>query len=260
MSANDYAKRAAERRKSGDLAGELADYDKLIEIVPHNSRAYGRRGAYYFRQGQWELALEDFRQSSELSPSESPDTYLLIWAARAQMGEREAADEELRRDIGSKGRGTSENASTPLPVAAPETFNQAAALFETGKGTLPFPHGKHSKELPSARFEHLRTTGPPSLRGWPLATAQFLIGEMKEKDYFSFPPPPYGNFPSRLKFWPAGKHSCEALFYAGLKRLVDGDKKKAIAYWQECATADGPRLLLEREFAQTELQNLSKEK
>jgi hypothetical protein len=54
----------------------------------------------------------------------------------------------------------------------------------------------------------------------------------------------------------SGKRSCEALFYAGLKRLLDGDKKKAIKYFKECATADGPNELTERELARARLRSM----
>lgn len=252
MEAADYAKRAVERRKSGDSSGELADYDKLVELDPNEGNTYWLRGACYFRAGRWEAAAADFRRSAELAPSGFRDGYgsLFVWAARAQMGERAAADAELKEVMHRR------ESITQPPTVAPEEFDKAADLLETGHGRLPARRERHSKELPSARFERAYSSTSGRLSGWPLATAQFLVGEMKEKDYFSFPPLAYREPATRLTFWPTGKHSCEALFYAGLKRFVDGDKKKAIAYWQECATADGPKWAVEREFARAELQNV----
>jgi hypothetical protein len=168
------------------------------------------------------------------------------------MGERDAANKEIETKMF---RSADESKAHALLNGA-DSLDKAAGALETGKG-LPSPRGAIQwKKLPGLTTEVRPKQLPLGIDNWRLAAANFLIGRIKEADFFSVPPPLYKDIPTRMKYWPAGKRSCEALFYAGLKRLLDGDKEKAIKYFKECATADGPNELIERELARVKLQSM----
>jgi lipoprotein NlpI len=257
MSASDYAKRAYEKGKSGDLAGALSDYDKSIELRPDNANAYWSRGTFYFEQARWDMAVADFRKSDEFKSSWRGQVHLFIWVARARMGEREAADKELELKFAAESAGATEKWSTPMPLTPADTFDKAASTLETGNALRVRPSALHRKELPEAPNE--RQTGGISVGpdDWTLTVVRFLTGRMKEADFFSVPPAFDKDTGQRPKYWPAGRRSCEALFYAGVKRLLDGNKKKAADYFKECATMNGPNELVEQRFARAELQRIA---
>jgi hypothetical protein len=87
-----------------------------------------------------------------------------------------------------------------------------------------------------------------------MATAQFLVGRMTEAECFSVPPAVIMNVPGRKKQLPEGTRTCEVLFYAGVKRLVDGDRKTAAQYFKESMIAPGGSSLIEGELAKAQLR------
>ena len=91
---------------------------------------------------------------------------------------------------------------------------------------------------------------------WFLAAARYALGTMTEADFFVVPPPAHMNIPRRTKNGPAARRSCEALYYAGVKRLLAGDKKMATQYFKQCAAAAASDGLIERHFALAKLQRL----
>src|SRR5438552_1385147 len=62
---NDCLKRAYEKRKAGNPAEALADYDKAIELSPSKSHPYWSRGICYYELERWDLAVADFRKAKE---------------------------------------------------------------------------------------------------------------------------------------------------------------------------------------------------
>jgi len=252
IAASDYLKRAYEKRKTGNLAGALADCEKAIELSPDDFRPYWSRGICSYEQERWDLAVADFRKAAELKGLGRAQIHLLIWAARAQMGERDAANKEIEREM----IGPAEKSNAHALLSATDSLDKAANALETGRGLSSPPKPIQWKKLPGVSTEVLPNRLPLGMDNWSLAAAKFLIGRINEADFFSVPPPLHKDIATRMKYWPAGKRSCEALFYAGLKRLLDGDNEKAVKYFKECATADGPNELIERELAKAKLQSM----
>jgi hypothetical protein len=83
--------------------------------------------------------------------------------------------------------------------------------------------------------------------------AKFLRGKISEKEFFRKDPPPRGVPAHSWAVRRPGTQSSEAWFFAGLKRVVDGDKKNAAEYFRKCSTAPG-KYELERELAEAELK------
>jgi lipoprotein NlpI len=73
-----------------------------------------------------------------------------------------------------------------------------------------------------------RKTGTPD--DWPSKVASFLTGQLSEQDFFKAAE----NSDQQTD---RGQH-CEAYFYAGSKRLIEGDKITATDYFKKCLATD----------------------
>jgi tetratricopeptide (TPR) repeat protein len=133
--ADDFLKSANDDRRNGQLDAVIADCDKAIELDPSNGLACLYRGHPHFTQRHWKEAIADFRKACDLSPTRFEDTRLLIWAARARMGEKRAASAELAEYFDKKVTATERSIASPIPTLAPNSFDAAAATFETGPPT-----------------------------------------------------------------------------------------------------------------------------
>jgi tetratricopeptide (TPR) repeat protein len=49
-----------------DLLGSKSDYDKVIQIDPNNTEAYNNRGCWYYDQGNYISAIDDFNKAYEI--------------------------------------------------------------------------------------------------------------------------------------------------------------------------------------------------
>ncbi len=58
-----YFERASNRVRNGDVDGAIADYTAIIQVDPHNSQAYYRRGQSYSALGQNDAAMHDLDQA-----------------------------------------------------------------------------------------------------------------------------------------------------------------------------------------------------
>ena len=109
-----YAGRGFVKRMKGNLDGATADYDRALELDPKDVDAYYGRGVARYDKRDWSNALLEFRKASTLKPTVSKletlqdYSHIRIWMARAKLGERVAATNELKqylltRTIGKPG-------------------------------------------------------------------------------------------------------------------------------------------------------------
>jgi len=66
--AQGHARRAAERRVEGDLAGALVEYDKALKADPNAAEIYAKRGGVRRASGDVEGALDDYDRAFALDP------------------------------------------------------------------------------------------------------------------------------------------------------------------------------------------------
>src|SRR5262249_1363366 len=66
----------------------------------------------------------------------------------------------------------------------------------------------------------IQSEKPAELRLWPTKVATFLVGELQETDF--------------LNGAENGEQRCEAYYYVGAKRLIDGDAGTARTYFEKC--------------------------
>ena len=237
--AADYYNQANDEREHGVLEVSVNDYTKAIELNGANGAAvYLLRGAAYYELQRWADALSDFRKTCELSPEADMKPRLFVWAARGHLGEVTAATKDLSDFIEDKRKREQLNSTSPTPTVATERFDSAVDTFE--KGHRPTP------AIPRAERVKQR-------RDWPSTIADFLRGNTTESEFFLDDLPPRYTNGVIMPFRPAGTQSCSAWFYAGLKRLFNGDRRKAMDYFMRASTADGESKL-DREFARSELK------
>jgi lipoprotein NlpI len=82
---------------------------------------------------------------------------------------------------------------------------------------------------------------------WSRDIAQFFLGEIGERDLLSI-----GAAGSDRR---AQELQCTAYFYAGMKRVLEGDYAKARQYFRKCLELDVPTVA-EFQSAQAELKRL----
>src|SRR5581483_3299822 len=93
--------------------------------------------------------------------------------------------------------------------------------------------GARAGETKSATKElrsYLRDRKTGKMDDWEATIMRFLTGQMTERAFFNAA---IHNGDKQQ----AGKQ-CEAYYYAGSKRLVEGNKKKAADYFQQCLATD----------------------
>jgi lipoprotein NlpI len=96
------------------------------------------------------------------------------------------------------------------------------------------------------RYLDNRKTGKPD--DWASKVGRFLAGQSTESDFLKAA----GDTNARTD----QEHRCEAYFYAGSKRLIEGDKTTAADYFKKCVAAD-VRTFEEYQSAEAELKFLS---
>lgn len=69
--AENFAKRAAEFAKKGDLPRAIAAYSRAIVLMPHDALLYEKRGIERAKQGDLDDAFADFTKAIELTPNAS---------------------------------------------------------------------------------------------------------------------------------------------------------------------------------------------
>ena len=106
--ARGYSGRGAVKRAKGDLDGALADCDKAIELNPRKLGDYYNRAVIRYDKRDWSNAVADFRKASTMKLTDSKsddwqdDLHIRIWLARARLGERNAAMDEMKQYLSTR--------------------------------------------------------------------------------------------------------------------------------------------------------------
>jgi lipoprotein NlpI len=87
--------RAVARIHKSNLPGAAEDCEQAIQMDPRAGRGYFDRAIIECLRRDWPGALADYRRGSELAPNDRDSMRPAIWLARARIGERGAADQEL---------------------------------------------------------------------------------------------------------------------------------------------------------------------
>jgi tetratricopeptide (TPR) repeat protein len=100
----------------GDFAAARADFDELVKLEPDAGKYRARLGVALLGSGEWAAAERQLEGAQRAT--EPADTDIELWIARQMTGQRENADEELRKyEFSARGTRASEKTKFLLSVA-----------------------------------------------------------------------------------------------------------------------------------------------
>jgi len=243
-SAGDYVNRGNVKNSQGELDGAATDFNRAIELDPREALAYVGLGSVHFQKQQWTDALADFRRGCELNPLSQDYPRLYIWLIRAQLGEKEAANKELADYFDKLPSARAQDWS--VKIAAFLRDNITVADFFTAAGYRRYTPLRSAITVGSP----LHATDFEAKKGHPLGFSAATKSPVSEnKDPLSVNPPKFSDAKWHFR-------NCQAWFYAGMKRLLAGDKTTAIGCFRSCIETK-QKNLAEYQFAQAELKTLT---
>jgi lipoprotein NlpI len=205
----------------------LDQFNTALKINPDQVDALASRGQLKRSLGDWNGALVDLDQALALDPA-SPQPYLNRGAIKEMQGDFPAALANLRRFRGlAPADPNADYAGLWIWIIRSQQNQKADADRE-----LAVSLSKNWNAKPG---------------DWVTKVAQFLLGRIDETQFLAAAV-------SADKSENQGRH-CEASYYAGIKRLLAGDKTAAAADFRACL-ATGKTDFFEYNFSQAQLNAL----
>jgi tetratricopeptide (TPR) repeat protein len=260
--ANGYHNRALSKQTKGDWDGALADFDRAIELVPSEPHACNNRGLVKQAKGDWDGALLDFNRAVELEPKDAHAYYNRAFIKRTK-GNLDGALADYDKAIEFNPQDT--NVYYDRGVACYDKRDWSEALSDFRKAAVSKPPVSKLKTVEDysrigiwmvraklgerdaatselKQYLLARTIGKPG--DWPSTIIRSLTGDVSEKDFWEAADT--GNEKQTRN------QRCEACFYVGTLRLIDGDKSAAADYFTKCLET-GVNGLYEYQSAAAEL-------
>jgi len=226
-SADDYVKRGLAEAGDAKLDEAIADYSAAIELDPKLVAAYYNRGNAKMEKDDQQGAIADFNVALKLDPG-----------YRAAQLDRGLARTKMRNWAGAL---VDFQRCFPLTKGGTDYPHLFTWLIHARLGQTEVANDELSA--------YLTTRGNLPPNDWYFKVAGHLLGSVTETDLLAAAT-------SADAKRDRSQH-CEAWFYAGMKRLLSGDRKTAADYFQKCVET-GEKDFLEYYFAQSELKALEK--
>jgi tetratricopeptide (TPR) repeat protein len=220
-----YSDRGQARQAKGDLDGALADYTQALALDPKIAIAYFRRGLIEACKGNLDGAIADSTQSLDLDPKNA-QAYYNRGFAKLVRGNLDGATSDLK---------------SFCDAAPRDRFADNARLYLWLISKMQASKLDADQELSDALENNWNT----STDDFTAKTAAFLLGRVTESDYLA-------SANSSDADTDAAQH-CQAWYFAGMKRLLMGDKGTAADYFQKCL-ATGKKDFCEYILAKAQLQ------
>jgi lipoprotein NlpI len=208
--ASAYTQRGNLEQMQGDLDGALSDFNKAIEIKPDFTEVYCVRGYVKQCKGDLDGAFIDYNKVIEMNPR-----LAYAYFSRGLLNYDSHKFTDALADF---------NKSRELGLDAQQQDYSSFYiwLIEARLGE----QDSATKELQT--YLDNRKIGTPD--DWPSKVGHFLAGQLSEPDFFKAAE----NTDQQTN---NGQH-CEAYFYSGSKRLVEGDKITATDYFNKCLATE----------------------
>ena len=201
-----YCNRGLARQFKGDLDGALADYTQALAIDPKIAIAYFNRGLIKQQKNNLDGAIADNSQALDLDPKNALAYYNRGFAKLAK-GNLDGAQADLKQFC---------------DLAPKDHYADDAHLYLWLIAKAQNTRTDPDQELSDA----LENTWNSPSDDLASKTATFLLGRINETDYLAAAATP------GTKTDPG--QQCEAWYFAGMKRLLMGDKITAVDYFQKC--------------------------
>lgn len=141
-------------KKGGEDDGALADLKRANELSPQSPETYEVLGAFQYKISDWPSALENCRKAlQKANLVRMSEAFAYIWLIRAQSGEKDAADMELKEYLKS------------MPPEKTNEWNAITVRFFTGSVsesnflTLATTSAKRPSEIKGQVCESLFNAG-----------------------------------------------------------------------------------------------------
>jgi len=226
-----YVVRGSFKKSRGDLDGALADFNKAVSLNPANPSIWNQRGLVKQAKRDLPAAATDFTHALQLNPNYA-DAWYNRGRVRKASGDLDGAladysrtleldphyaDAYLRRGNVKKAKGDIEGALADFKLCYKygDSYWKDYArinlwLTRTGKG---------EKAATSAVLvTYLQRRAPPAQGDWPAKIMAFLLDRLDEPSFLAAASAKTDN----------KEALCQALYYAGMKHLLTGDKAKAV--------------------------------
>lgn len=256
-----YYQRGLVKHDKGDLDAALADYTKAIDLKPDYAMAFNNRGEAEYAKGKLDGALADFLRATALKP-DLADAFYGCGAVKQASGDVRGALVAYDKAIQLNPKKAIYYHSRGCLFYDNHDFDQALGDFRKAielDETIDYSRFRvwlamaRLGQRPAATREmeyylRRRTTGK---RGdWESMVMHFLIGQLSERSFL--------NTATKGDAKALGK-DCEAYFYAGSMRLIDGKKSTAEEYFKK-SVATNRKDFMEYRSALAELSHLQQVK
>jgi tetratricopeptide (TPR) repeat protein len=234
----------------------IMDYTRLTEADPGSPLAFALRGYTKARLADHRGALEDFKVALRAPFPRAPDRALHVACARARfaLGQTEAAEADAARAVEPPARADvlAERGryyfDTGRPKEAVADLSDAVAMDPKGQDYarlfLFLGRAKLGERALAAGELKAHLDGRKKRDDWYSRVAGLLCGRLKEEDLFAAAKSENPQL--------AIEQECEACWYAGAIRLLDGDAAGAKALFERCVATD-VRTFVEYESAKMAL-------
>lgn len=230
-----YGLRSHAKSRLKDRAGALADAELLIQSKPAEATGYIERAEIEMLWDDFQSASNDLANASQLDPTNS-ETIAGRAVLEHKTGQLDAAEADYNRvhilypegyitpDI-DEGLGQIKESKSQ--------WNQALVVYREGLAFNNPPEELHfyvfviecrlgqtqaaQKELKA----YLKTIPPAKARDWPACTAHFLAGDTGEPEFLA------EATTTAKRTTDIPEQICDAYYYAGMVRLLAGDKTGA---------------------------------
>lgn len=222
-----YCNRGFARQTKGDVDGALSDYSNALALNSNMGIVYYNRGLIRVQQGDLNGAIDDSTHAIDLNAKDGP-SYCNRGLARMGKSDYSGAQADLRKFC---------------ELSPRDTGADTARLYLWVLATRNNPRGTADQDLSKALLNDWNS--PPE--EFTSKIGSFLLGHMREDDLIANAASPDPTLePSQY---------CKAWYFAGMKRLLAGDKKTAVTYFQKCVATD-QKDYCEHIFARAELEGL----
>lgn len=210
----------------GDHDRAITDYAKAIEIKPTSSSAYVYKGDSEMKKGDPIQAMLTFSKAIEVNPKDAEAYYFRAYANYDRRAFKEAG-EDFRKAYGLNR--LSEFRTDQLQLRLWLVQARAGQAAEASKALRDY-----------ATKEHRGSAGD-----WFNKIASFLMGDLSEEQF--------------VNLAVTKDQTCDAHFYAGVKKVIAKDKAAAKAHFKK-AIDSGASASNEYWSAMAEFEGVDKEK
>lgn len=205
------------RRELGDLDGAMADYNRAIKQDPHDDFGYSERAKLEEIQGDLVHAREDYARHVELNPDKA-----MAYRGRAEFNFRTGDMVNALKDFEMARRHVDEHV----------VFEDIQIYLIGRRLGRPADNRALAVDIRQSKNE------------WSQSIARFLLGELTEEALLN------AGLQGDAKT--ARDHSCDAYYYIGSVRLLNGNQAGARQMFEACRALN-LKHSVEWEFSQVEL-------